>query len=266
MESYGNKQFATKSELFAFLRENKETLITQKREQLKTGAGVPFGEDVECVNKSLFIEKSEDEDVINIKAVINTTNVIDSHGDLHVNGIWNKSVKENKRILLLKEHQNEFDNIIAYSSDIKASVLSTTFKELGFNLDGTTEALVYEAKIRKDVNPEMYERYKSGFVTEHSVGMRYVKLDLAINDENEEKEYATWNEYSGQVANKEALENGYFWVVKEAKQIEGSAVPMGSNPFTPTIKEEPTKVTPKQEPSSDTPAEIINKFRKTLKH
>ena len=206
------------------------------------------------------MEKAANEDgVLNIKAVISTTNAIDSHMDMHIKGNWDKSVRENKRILLLQEHKNDFDHIIAYSKDVKASLVNTTFKALGFNIEGETQALVYSAKVREDVNPAMYKRYKNGNVSEHSVGMRYIKLELAINSEheNDKEEKAIWDEFSPLVANKEALERGYFWVVKEAKQIEGSAVPLGSNPFTPTMKEEePPKGTQKQEPSFDTQSAI----------
>jgi hypothetical protein len=40
----------------------------------------------------------------------------------------------------------------------------------------------------------------------------------------------------------------YFWVVKEAKMLEGSAVVKGSNSFTPTLEI-------KSEPLNDTPIE-----------
>ena len=41
-----------------------------------------------------------------VKAIINTTGLIDSHQDLHIPGIWNKSVKENKSILHVQEHKS----------------------------------------------------------------------------------------------------------------------------------------------------------------
>ncbi len=42
-------------------------------------------------------------------------------------------------------------------------------------------------------------------------------------------------------------------MVKEAQVIEGSAVPMGSNEYTPTQEvKEPSQDTQKQEPSQDT--------------
>ena len=54
-----------------------------------------------------------------------------------------------------------------------------------------------------------------------------------------------------------ANEDGFFYVVLEAKVIEGSAVPLGSNHITPTIgieavKEKEQTTEPVSEPSADT--------------
>ena len=121
----------------------------------------------------------------------------------------------------------------------------------------------------------MFKQYANGWVKNHSVGMRYVKIDLAINSESEldKDEKALWDKYYPIVANKEvADERGYFWIVSEAKVIEGSAVVMGSNSATPTLsvenKEEAVINTSeiKEEPSIDTQKyeqklkELLNKF------
>ena len=37
------------------------------------------------------------------------------------------------------------------------------------------------------------------------------------------------------LTNKESIIDGYFWAVTEAKYLEGSAVPFGSNVMTPTL-------------------------------
>ncbi len=65
------------------------------------------------------------------------------------------------------------------------------------------------------------------------------------------EEFAIWNKYFDQIVNKQDLEDsGYFWAVKEAKVIEGSAVPIGSNIVTPTLDNN-VKDT-KQETKTDT--------------
>ena len=238
--------FETKKELYSFLVANKSTLVAQKKAETKEADGFAFTETSQITAKSIN-KDSEEKDVLTVKAVINTTNILDSHGDVHIPGIWSKSVKENKNILHVREHQSsKFDYIISQGKDLNVTTESFSFKELGFKFDGNTEALLFESKIRKSANEFMYNRYKDGNVSNHSVGMRYVKLALAINDKDEVSEFAVWEKYYGQIANKADADNaGYFWAVTEAKVIEGSAVPLGSNTVTPTIS-----VTGKTEPGN----------------
>ena len=82
----------------------------------------------------------------------------------------------------------------------------------------------------------MLNQYANGWVRNHSVGMYYVKMDFAINDQDYPNEFEAWNKYYLQIANKETADQmGYFWYVLEAKCVEGSAVPLGSNTCTPTV-------------------------------
>jgi hypothetical protein len=241
--------YQTKKELFDFLVLNKETLVTQKKSVIKEADGIGGSSITTQAKKSANKAQDgyEDDEPVNeimVKAVINTTNFLDSHGDVHIPGLWNKSLKENNRIMHVQEHKSSsFDKIIASGDDLKATAETMTWKELVYNAIGTTQALVFESKVRKSRNEYMFEQYKQGFVNNHSVGMRYVKIELAVNDEDYEKEKDFYDKYISQVINrKDAEEAGYFWVVTEAKVIEGSAVPMGSNPITPTtnIDKEPS--------------------------
>jgi hypothetical protein len=233
--------YETKKELFAFLVANKDTLTTQKKSVIKLADGIGHTtlsteKDFRKANKSESTEIAQVES-FRVKAVINTTNILDSHGDVHIPGLWNKSLKENKRIMHIQEHKSSsFDKIIASGEDLKASVESISWKDLGYNALGNTQALVFDSNVKESRNKYMFDQYKQGFVNNHSVGMRYVKMELAVNDEEYEKEKNFYDKYIEQVINrKDAEDLGYFWVVTEAKVIEGSAVPMGSNPITPTI-------------------------------
>lgn len=258
---YDKTQFDTKDELFKFLKENKNKIIAGKKAEMKKAEGVmviPQTTTVKAINT--------DSDSLTVKAVINTTNWMDSHDDVHLPGIWNKSLKENKNIIHLQEHELKFDKIIADGNELKASVWKTTFKELGYNYDGDTEALTFDSTVKKERNTFMFDQYNKGRVKNHSVGMQYVKIALAVNSEDkfyaEEKEI--WDKYINEIANKaHAEDQGYFWAVTEAKVVEGSAVPIGSNIITPTI--EPEKST-QTEPSLDTQKakEIIHESFKSL--
>ena len=129
----------------------------------------------------------------------------------------------------------EFDKIIADGTDLNAYTESYLWKDLGYPYPGTTEALVFGSVIKRERNTYMFDQYRKGRVNNHSVGMGYVKIELAADDKSEDEYYNNWDKYIDQIANKEVAEDaGYFWVVKEAKVIEGSAVPVGSNTATPT--------------------------------
>lgn len=230
--------FKNKKELFNFLVTNKGTLATQKKAITKYADSCLYAsisDGGEIANKAAI--DASDMDAIEVKAAINTTNILDSHSDVHIKGLWNKSLKENKMVMHLQEHQMKFDKIISDGKDLKASAKNMTFKELGYKYDGETQVLFFESTVKRERNIYMFKQYADGNVTNHSVGMRYVKLFLAINDENYKEEKSIWDKYYPTIANKEAADSqGYFWAVTEAKVVEGSAVPIGSNQVTPTIE------------------------------
>ena len=269
---FPTKTFEDKRELFSSLKEHKHTLIAQKRATTKyadsTFHYVSVVDDKGHTTKAAS-NNIADLDKLEVKLVINTTNLMDSHSDVHLKGIWKKSVKENKNLLLLQEHQMTFDKII--STDIKASIDLMSWSDLGFKkLQGTTEALVFTSIIEKSRNPFMFEQYAKGYVKEHSVGMRYVKVDLAVNSEESyyKEEKGIWDKYINEIANKEAAEElGYFWAVSEAKVIEGSAVVRGSNYATPTLSVEQKDIEPLHSTQNDTEAEnrtITSRGQKTM--
>ena len=244
---------------------NKATLIAQKKAEMKRADSIGFaGSGLMGVVK----QQGENKDEIRVKAVINTTNIMDSHDDVHLDGLWNKSLKENKMIMHLQEHEMKFDKVISDGADLDVTVQEFTWKELGYPYEGKTQALVFDSTVKIDRNPFMFKQYLNGRVKNHSVGMRYVKLELAVNDEDYKEEFAVWNKYIDIVANREDAEKqGYFWAVQEAKVIEGSAVPIGSNQATPTLEiTEPSKDTlidNKQEPHDSTLT--VQEFREIIK-
>lgn len=256
-------EFETKKETISFLKQNKESLMAQKK-------GIIKWTDPSALRPTTLIESKEvaikenmpvqnPGDELKVKVVINTTNIMDSHNDVHLPGLWNKSLSENKSILHLQEHTMKFDHIISQGEDLKAFTQMMNWSDLGEKFAGLTEALIFDSNIRKSRNEFMLEQYANGFVKQHSVGMRYIQLGLALNDtgSSNASEFESWEKYFPEIVNQELAEQkGFFWFVKEAKVVEGSAVILGSNQATPTLdnnlKEEPTVVTPEDEPSGDT--------------
>lgn len=240
---YGNKQFATQKDLFEFLFVNKKQLVAQKRAVMKQAdcVSVPpmiiwnkeSGAEKEAIDPATMATLP---DTLKVVVIINTTNYLDRHRDVHIPGIWTKSLSENKMIMHVQEHDMEFEKIISDGNNLKVYTRTYTWKELGFPYEGITEGLTFESTIEKIRNEFMLNQYKNGWVRNHSVGMYYVKIDMAINDEKYPNEYDAWKKYYPQIANAEVADGlGYFWYVLEAKCIEGSAVPIGSNAATPTL-------------------------------
>lgn len=230
--------FAQKSDLFDWLRHCEKRLIYEKS-NFKTAS-----EGFECSTMAFvpsFAEKSEanpDPNTLTVKTVINTTNLMDQHFDVHIPGIWDKSISENKYIYHLNNHGRDFSSVIAEGDAVKAYTQTFTWKELGFPYEGKTQALVFESTIKREDNPQMFDRYKANKVRQHSVGMRYVKIGMALNSkrEDDQKYKEAWDKYYPLIANKEMADaKGFFWYVTEAKFTEGSAVLFGSNHATPTL-------------------------------
>jgi hypothetical protein len=233
-------KFATKEELIDFLVTNKKSITMQKKAALKYADAISFASPV--ITKDGSEIKAEPktsidllkQDSIKVRVVINTTNLMDSHIDVHMKGTFKQSVKQNKSFLHLQEHESKFGAII--SDDAKASLKTYDWADLGYDFKGQTEALVFDSEVRADRNKFMFEQYAKGFVKNHSVGMQYINLEFAANDERYPAEKAVWDKWISEIANKDEAERvGYFWAVTEAKVIEGSAVVRGSNYATPTL-------------------------------
>ena len=247
--------FSDKFDLFDWLYENKDLHIADKKRQDKRADAVQVSFTGDA-NKDRFIDPSTI-DKMEVESIINTTKVMDSHSDVHIDSLWNKSLRRDKNIFLLQEHEMKFDKII--SDVVKATAENRTWKSLGFGkFKGETQALVFKSIIEKSRNEFMFNQYAKGFVKNHSVGMRYIKLELAVNNDTNDykEEFDVWNKYIDTIVNRKDVEDqGFFWAVKEARVIEGSAVVKGSNPLTPTSHmeaKEQLNNTPDNEQSNDT--------------
>ena len=249
--------FKTQKELFTWLKENEGDIISFKKAEFKKAdaimAPTTVFDDVSVLGTKAISKAdiSADGTQVKVRAIINTTMIRDSHKDVHLNGLWKKSLSENKRIKHLQEHEMRFDKIIADKDDLKAFTKVYDWKQLGYDIEGKTEALVFDSTIKQSRNSTMFQQYKDENVDNHSVGMYYVNLKLAINstEEGDEKYKEEFDKHIEDIANKaEVKKDGYYWAVYEAKVIEGSAVPFGINHITPTIStsKEEKKLTEKE--------------------
>lgn len=266
IKEFPDKSFATWDEAMKELIAYKKTLVAQKKAIIKEADPLPYY----TVNGERTAEKAgaaqlEDATVINVVAVSNACNYFDSHGDVSINGSWNRTAKNTKNGLHLQEHINKFDHLI--SDEVYFKVETKTWKELGFEYEGTTECLVMYSRVEKETNPFMFNKYVKGKVKNHSSGLMYITILLAVNNSadwaKEEKE--VWDKHYPAIVNKDDVDDrGYFWAVLEQKIIENSAVLRGSNPATPTISVEPADSTsaksqsPEKSTIDERPKPIIN--------
>jgi hypothetical protein len=271
-----DKSFETKEQMFKELMVNKEFIIKEKTSNIlkscEKGLSVVANQD--AIFKALETNKALKLDNDYYYFVVNSSNILDSHRDLHVKGNWDKSVKEQQgKVYLVFDHQLKRNEIIAMKEDITMFTAEIPFSLIGKNYDGDTYALIYKVAKNKIVNKEAKEWLNDGYSLEASVRMQYVKIELAVNtnDTDSVKEKETFDKYIDVIANKNEFKDlDYFWVVKEAKNVqESSLVMFGSNSATGTIQENKTEAdvitSEKTEPSDDTQTtemlkQLLNKF------
>lgn len=266
-KEFPDKQFASKDEMFKHLVSHADKIISLKKANIFNSAEKgQFGTfDYKALNES----KAEFMKDGYIYPVINTTKYFDSHGDVHFDGIWNKSVKEQKgNLFYVENHELKTGSVIAWPENVNAFVKSVPWSFVGKNYDGETEALIFEIKESDIENQNAKDIISKRRPVQNSVRMQYVKIRLAINDNN--KDYAEnktyWDNRINDIANKEAVEEqGYFWGIEEAKIVkEGSMVLFGSNDATPIQYTEAAESTSAKTEPSDNDTQEQKKNRITF--
>lgn len=248
-----NKEFDSKTEMFKELIKNESRIVELKKATIKESDSVStYFECKEYASKGLdFVKEGF------YYPVINTTNFLDSHDDVHFPNIWNKSIKDKaNKLFYVLEHKLSIDSVIAFPNDVKAFVKTVLWSDLGFDYSGETQALIYEIGKDKIRIPKIKELLEEKTAFENSVRMRYITIRLAINTKDPDMvKYKTlWDERAPLVVNVDKNEEDrYFWAIDEASiEKEGSLCLFGSNSATPIIYEAGETTSNKQEPSENT--------------
>jgi hypothetical protein len=271
---FSDKTFATKEELFKELRDNKDFLIESKKSLIQKSCDK--GVSVTC--KSLDLLKFSDQ-LKGIKIddnfyyiAVNSTRILDSHDDLHLDGIWKKSISEQQgKNYLILDHDLEVKSVVVRKEHIEIFTAKVPFALIGKPYDGDTEVLIYKVAKDKIKDVVVKEWLDSGDAIEGSVRMQYVTILLAMDsnapeDETEKKNY---DDYLQFIANKDDFEYiHYYFIIKEAKNVkEASLVVFGSNSATGLVnnKQAEKSLENKTEPSDDTQTmemlkQLLNKF------
>lgn len=265
-----DKKFSSMDEMFFALKANADKIISLKKAVIKDSDGVnyQFRESSENVTKAAAIEVLKTvKDGDTIYPVINTTNWLDSHGDVHLDGIWDTSVQQQQgKIFYAANHELKLGSIISYPDEVTMSVKTMNWTDLGENYPGQTQALIFAAKLTDASNKAATKAIKAQKPLENSVRMQYVDMDLCVDSSAKGLEQERMNFYAHlpKIANKEdATKAGYFWAIKQAKIVkEGSAVLAGSNRVTPILYTDPSnkQSTKETEPPADRSTEVKSDY------
>ena len=247
-----NKSFDNVVDLYKALKDNKEEILSFKMANTLKSCDKGASVKTKLINVTKHLETLKNielNDEFHYIAV-NTTKILDSHMDVHLNGIWSKTVQEQQgKNYLVADHKLEIDKVIARKEHVEMIVAEIPFRSIGKDYEGDTQALIYKIPKDKIVNEAAKEWLESGDEIEASVRMQYVKIELAMNSDNinDKVEKANYDTYIKEIANKEEFEEiNYFFIVQEAKNVkESSLVVFGSNNATGTLEN-------KRQPSDDT--------------
>ena len=271
-----NKEFESKAEMFKALRNSHKDIIADKTAKIynsdcnnEKNTIKAFPLNASKIDSETIKELDLDSDYYYI--AVNTTGILDNHGDLHLAGIWNKTKKEQQgKVYLVWDHELKGGSTIVRKEHIEMLIKEMPFSVLGMPYEGNCEALIYKFHKDKVIDEKAEEWLESGDEIQASVRMQYIKMLFALNSEaKEDVEYKkNYDKYYPQISNKDDFENDidYFWPVLEAKnKLESSLVLFGSNHVTGMIEEEkinqPSNDTDKNiEPSNDTQKENIFEY------
>ena len=242
-----NKEFETKQGLFKALKDNKKTLLAKKKAEIKTKRNTSVLGFMDMKDNTVKGIPNMDEDYI--YPVISNTNYLDSHQDVHLDKSMTKTAKDqNGKVYYVADHKLEVDSVIATPKNVEVMLVSMTWKELGRNYEGSTEALIFKIAKDKIMHDKFLKMIEEGEDLQNSIRMQYINLEIAINSTDEEykEEFKVYSEVYPKIANRNEIEDlDYFWAIRELKIfMEGSAVLFGSNDATPTKNH--------NEPSNDT--------------
>lgn len=257
---FNDKEFSTKDELFDYIIKNEKLIIQDKCSKIYNFSLSETKQNVDCIiNEEIKTKADWIEDGF-LYPVISTTRYRDSHKDVHLDGCFTKTVKEQQgKVNYCLDHELRYDSIIAFDKNVEMIVKNISWNLVNKSYKGETQALIFKIKEedfkRKDVLKDIKE-HKSEF--QNSIRMRYITVKIGINSNRpEDKEYKKYYDKKiNEIVNKEEVEeDGYFFGVEELSIVrEGSLVVAGgSNDATSIIQESKS-----EEPEQSTQTEQKN--------
>jgi len=277
-----DKEFSTKEELFKSLKENLNVIEDQKKakiyESYKKGQSMTM-KTIDVSKLDIEQQKALKLDDAYYYVAFNSTRILDSHEDVHIDGLWKKTIQEKQfKNYVVTDHELEVLNTVVRKEYVEIFTAKVPFSILNKSYSGNTEVLIYKFPKDKVQIPIVKEWLDSGDALEGSVRMRYINFVFCADSNNPEDEEfkKNYDKYIDYIANKEDFEYiPYFFAIIEASnERESSFVIAGSNHVTGQIQNnkqaekslepnEPTEVTQKaeQEAQKEQLKQLLNKFK-----
>jgi hypothetical protein len=258
--------FKTKKERFSYLKKNMKEIMSKKKSMPITSddysygcKSISYGKSIGKTNsKSVKVDETLSDNEIKVEVIANLSGWCDSHYDVLIPDCWKKTISErgasNKQLIYhLKNHNYSTDAIVGKCVEMSSENIDLS----QFNIDSKikkAQALIGTSIVSKKYDKKVFELYFDDEVKQHSIGLRYMKLYLCINsdDEDYKEEKANWDKYYSKVLNTDKVDKlGFFWAVTEIKLLEYSAVLFGSNELT-TVQSTSKNIEPSNEGTQKT--------------
>ncbi len=150
-------EFKSDKEFFKYLVANKAELILLKKGAIKISDSFTVSD---VTSKALTTNYQDDISSGQIKRTIiaNTYNWMDSHDDVHLDGLFAKSIAE-KGNSIFHLHDHIFETTAKVGKPISFYEKSVSWSDLGISKAGNTQALFLDSNIIKDWNPVIFQQY-----------------------------------------------------------------------------------------------------------
>lgn len=237
---FPNQTFSDKEDLFKTLKKYEKDIIGFKKarvyKSIDKGQGIPFLDLAHKTDAEKAVGFAVKKDFI--YPIISTTGFMDSHDDVHFDGCFDKTYKEQQgNVFFVDCHGTTVTSILSKKKDVTMLVDNVNWSTVGKSYIGNTQGLIFEIareKVRKDALDLIDE--ETGL--QCSISMQYVKMFFACDSVNKDLSINKdlYDRNIDKIANKDqAKEQGYFFGVEELKIVnEGSLCPItgGSNSAT----------------------------------
>jgi len=240
--------------MFAYLRQNAKKIIAEKKAFPTITDDLSFGYAVkedqkkhEIKTKALAAGEEYNPKEVDVEVIANMSGWCDSQMDVMIKDNWNRSIGDlgasGQRLFYhMKNHgtgyQYTTDAIIG--RDPELFVKDVPISQFNIKSDvKKAQALMMTSTVCECYDQKCFYLYRDGQIKQHSIGLQYVKIYLCMDSEEpEDSQYKeNWDKFYPGVINKDKVDTkGFFWAVLEAKILEVSAVPFGSNELTPVTE------------------------------